>query len=109
MPSIARKLRERYEPIVEAAQAKCKRNPDGSIREEDLRAAIAKIVRRDLDPDGMADLPAARSIDACAKQDGEEDDEDSSSPMQPCLFKESHPYDPQRLIEDAGGNIIRVD
>jgi len=108
MSSKAARLRAYNQQIVDEAARGLPRNPDGSLIEGHLRAALARILREKVNLDVIADQRAAAVIDTLTKQAGEDDDE-ASDALQLSLFGESYGYNPQRLIKDSDGNIVEED
>lgn len=110
MASLSNRLREHYQGLYEQAKKGLKRNADQSLVEDQVRAALAKIVRDKMDPDAMANQKAAHIIECLTKQPGEDDeDDDKPTQLRLDLGGEVYGYAPTRLIKDAVGNIIEED
>jgi hypothetical protein len=110
MANVSKKLRAHYQRLYDQASKGLKRNPDKSLVEDEVRKALANLVREKLDIDAMAQQKAAHIIESLTKQEGEDgDDGEDDSHLQLNLFGEHYAYNPGRLVKDSAGNIIEED
>jgi hypothetical protein len=109
MASLSSRLRAHYQGLYEQAKKGLKRNKNRSLVEDQVQAALAKLLRDKMDPDAMAMQKAAHIIECLTKQPGEDDDDDKPEQLRLDLGGEVYGYVPQRLVKDSVGNIIEED
>jgi hypothetical protein len=107
MTSVAAKLRARNQALYDRAIKGLKRKKGGGYDEDEVRDALARLLRERIDPDVIASQRAAAVIEGLSRVPGsDDDDDDGAGGLQLNLFGDHYGYNPLRLIKDAAGQII---